>query len=104
KPTSGLDHDTGRAVALAARVMWQGQVAPLLSAVSFQALEAARQAAPELPRGLLLDQWDNRWQERTTALECTSIHLNHRVLNAARVALLNRGGLRILVYTVNKPE
>lgn len=40
----------------------------------------------------------------TTALECTSIHLNHRVLNAARVALLKRGGLRILVYTVNKPE
>lgn len=104
KPTSGLDHETGRAVALAARVMWQGQVAPLLSSFSFQALEAARQAAPELPRGLLLDQWDNRWQEMTTALECTSIHLNHRVLNAARVALLKRGGLRILVYTVNKPE
>nr|WP_041474328.1 glycerophosphodiester phosphodiesterase [Erwinia sp. Ejp617] len=104
KPTSGLDSETGRAVALAARVMWQGQVAPLLSSFSFQALEAARQAAPELPRGLLLDQWEEHWQEMTTALDCTSIHLNHRLLNAERVSLLKRAGLRILAYTVNKPE
>ncbi|AUX71219.1 glycerophosphodiester phosphodiesterase [Erwinia pyrifoliae] len=104
KPTSGLDSETGRAVALAARVMWQGQVAPLLSSFSFQALEAARQAAPELPRGLLLDQWEEHWQEMTSALDCTSIHLNHRLLNAERVSLLKRAGLRILAYTVNKPE
>ncbi|MCT2385615.1 glycerophosphodiester phosphodiesterase [Erwinia pyrifoliae] len=103
KPTSGLDSETGRAVALAARVMWQGQVAPLLSSFSFQALEAARQAAPELPRGLLLDQWEEHWHEMTRALDCTSIHLNHRLLNAERVSLLKRAGLRILAYTVNKP-
>ncbi|CAO98307.1 glycerophosphodiester phosphodiesterase [Erwinia tasmaniensis] len=103
KPTSGLDSETGRAVAVAARVMWQGQVAPLLSSFSFQALEAAREAAPELPRGLLLDQWEAHWQEMTTALECTSIHLNHRLLDAERVSLLKGAGLRILVYTVNSP-
>ncbi|CCG88921.1 glycerophosphodiester phosphodiesterase [Erwinia piriflorinigrans] len=104
KPTSGLESETGRAVALAARVMWQGQVAPLLSSFSYQALEAARQAAPELPRGLLLDQWEAQWQEMTTALDCTSIHLNHQLLNAERVSQLKRAGLRILVYTVNRPE
>lgn len=104
KPTSGLESETGRAVALAARVMWQGQVAPLLSSFSFQALEAARQAAPELPRGLLLDQWEAQWQEMTTALDCTSIHLNHQLLNAERVSQLKQAGLRILVYTVNRPE
>lgn len=104
KPTSGLESETGRAVALAARVMWQGQVAPLLSSFSFQALEAAREAAPELPRGLLLDQWEAQWHEMTTALDCTSIHLNHQLLNAERVSLLKGAGLRILVYTVNSPE
>lgn len=104
KPTGGLEVETGRAVALAARVMWQGQVAPLLSSFSFQALEAAKMAAPELPRGLLLDSWDENWQRLTQTLGCVSIHLNHTVLNAERVAQLKQAGLRILVYTVNKPD
>ena len=104
KPTGGLEVETGRAVSLAARVMWQGQVAPLLSSFSFQALEAAKMAAPELPRGLLLDSWDENWQRLTQTLGCVSIHLNHTVLNAERVAQLKQAGLRILVYTVNKPD
>ncbi|MEI2681356.1 glycerophosphodiester phosphodiesterase [Erwinia aphidicola] len=104
KPTHGAEVATGRAIALAARVMWQGQVAPLLSSFSYSALEAAQQAAPELPRGLLLDSWDENWQAMTRALGCVSIHLNHKVLDPERVALLKQAGLRILVYTVNKPE
>lgn len=40
----------------------------------------------------------------TRALGCVSIHLNHKVLDPERVALLKQAGLRILVYTVNKPE
>lgn len=104
KPTQGAEVATGRAIALAARVMWQGQVAPLLSSFSYSALEAAQQAAPELPRGLLLDSWDENWQAMTRALGCVSIHLNHKLLDPQRVALLKQAGLRILVYTVNKPE
>ncbi|QUG73974.1 glycerophosphodiester phosphodiesterase [Erwinia sp. E602] len=104
KPTSGHDVITGRAIALAARQLWQGQTLPLLSSFSYRALEAAMEAAPELPRGLLLDEWDENWPEMTRALECVSIHLNHKLLDAERVALLKQAGLRILVYTVNKPE
>lgn len=104
KPTSGHEVNTGRAIALAARQLWQGQTAPLLSSFSYRALDAAMEAAPELPRGLLLDEWDERWPEMTRALECVSIHLNHKLLDAERVALLKQAGLRILVYTVNKPE
>ncbi len=33
-----------------------------------------------------------------------SIHLNHKLLDAARVASLKQAGLHILVYTVNKPQ
>lgn len=103
KPTTGLDAETGRVVALAARTLWQGQTPPLLSSFSSTALEAAMQAAPELPRGLLLDEWHDDWQTQTTALGCVSLHINHKVLNAARVAALKAAGLRILVYTVNCP-
>lgn len=104
KPTTGLERETGHVIALAARQLWQGQTLPLLSSFSFAALETAMQAAPELPRGLLLDEWHDDWREMTAALDCTSIHLNYKLLDAERTALLKDAGLWILVYTVNQTD
>jgi len=104
KPTTGLEAETGRVVALAARELWQNQTAPLLSSFSYDALAAAMQAVPELPRGLLLHEWHDDWQQMTESLDCISVHFNHKVLNQERVAALKAAGLRILVYTVNQPE
>ncbi|EHD23608.1 MULTISPECIES: glycerophosphodiester phosphodiesterase [Brenneria] len=105
KPTTGHEQETGHLIALAARRLWADHpLAPLLSSFSVQALEAAQQAAPELPRGLLLDEWDDDWQALTRRLACLSIHLNHQLLTAERVTLLQAAGLRILAYTVNQPQ
>lgn len=104
KPTTGTGPLTGNAVALAARALWADMTPPLLSSFEIDALEAAQQAAPELPRGLLLDEWRDDWRELTTRLACVSIHLNHHLLNEARVESLREAGLKILVYTVNKPQ
>lgn len=46
KPTRGADEETGRAVAQAARLLWQGQTDPLLSSFSVAALAAAQAAVP----------------------------------------------------------
>jgi glycerophosphoryl diester phosphodiesterase len=105
KPTTGAEEETGKVVASAARLLWEGQpVPPLLSSFSTEALAAAQQAVPELPRGLLLDEWDENWQALTTQLGCVSLHINHQVLTQARTEALKAAGLRILVYTVNSPE
>ncbi|MFC0138915.1 glycerophosphodiester phosphodiesterase [Erwinia mallotivora] len=104
KPTTGLEAETGRTVALAARQLWQGETAPLLSSFSFTALDAAMKAAPELPRGMLLHEWHDDWREITEKLACVSVHFNHKILTRARVAEVKAAGLRILVYTVNTPE
>lgn len=103
KPTTGLEAKTGQIVALAARQLWQGQTAPLISSFSIEALISAQQYAPELPRGLLLDEWRDDWQTLTTQLDCVSIHLDHTLLDEKRVKLLKEAGLYILVYTVNDP-
>ncbi|EEQ06689.1 Glycerophosphoryl diester phosphodiesterase [Yersinia bercovieri ATCC 43970] len=104
KPTRGAEVVTGRVIALAAGQLWQDQaIPPLLSSFSFDALAAAQQAAPELPRGLLLDKWDDNWPVLTQQLDCVSLHINHKQLTAERVAQLKAAGLRILVYTVNQP-
>ncbi|AHG20486.1 glycerophosphodiester phosphodiesterase [Chania multitudinisentens RB-25] len=104
KPTLGVEDETGRLVALAARLLWQGQTDPLLSSFSVAALAAAQRAVPELPRGLLLDAWHDNWRELTEQLACVSLHINHNALTAERVKVLKDAGLRILVYTVNHPE
>lgn len=104
KPTTGTERETGKAVALAARELWPGQTAPLLSSFAIEALEAAQIAAPELPRGLLLDAWRDDWHELTARLGCVSIHLNHKLLDEVRVIALKAAGLHILVYTVNDPQ
>ncbi|HFZ8996299.1 TPA: glycerophosphodiester phosphodiesterase [Citrobacter freundii] len=104
KPTSGTDVVTGKTVALAARELWAGMTVPLLSSFEIDALAAAQQAAPELPRGLLLDEWRDDWRQLTRQLECVSLHLNHRLLNEARVDALREAGLRIMAYTVNQPR
>jgi glycerophosphoryl diester phosphodiesterase len=104
KPTTGTEAETGKAVALAARELWQGQTSPLLSSFAIEALEAAQNVTPELPRGLLLDDWRDDWREITDRLGCVSIHLNHKLLNEARVRALKAAGLHILVYTVNVPQ
>lgn len=105
KPTKGSDTETGTQVALAARELWKGMaVAPLLSSFEFDALVAAKKAAPELPRGLLIDAWRDDWKTLTDELECVSLHLNHKALTAERVKEIKDAGLHILVYTVNKPE
>lgn len=104
KPTTGLDVETGAAVARAAQTLWQGMKAPLLSSFSPQALAAARCAVPELPRGLLMDRWREDWRQQARSLECVSLHLNHRLLTPDRITAIKREGLRILAYTVNSPH
>ena len=104
KPTTGTGPLTGKVIALAARELWEGMTVPLLSSFDIDALEAAQAAVPELPRGLLLDEWREDWRALTARLGCVSIHLNHKLLDEARVMLLKEVGLHILVYTVNKPQ
>ncbi|EKT56001.1 glycerophosphodiester phosphodiesterase [Providencia sneebia] len=104
KPTTGLETETGKVVSLMAQELWHGQVAPLLSSFSIEALESAKKAVPELPRGLLLDEWRDDWYELVIRLGCISIHLNHELLDQQRVEILKKAGLSILVYTVNDPS
>ncbi|SAL72809.1 glycerophosphodiester phosphodiesterase [Caballeronia telluris] len=104
KPCEGRDVDTGRVVAQEAARLWSDQgPAPLLSSFSFAALEAALDAAPGLPRGMLYEEIPHDWRSQTAALSCVSLHADHRQLNEALVGEIKDSGLRILAYTVNDP-
>jgi len=104
KPCPGREALTGRLVAMGALEFWQGQTPPLLSSFSFEALAAARDAVPSLPRGMLFEAVPDEWLRIVRELDCVSLHASHRYLTAQRVADIRAAGLRVLAYTVNDPE
>jgi glycerophosphoryl diester phosphodiesterase len=105
KPVPGRDRDTGAAVALDARALWQGApVAPLLSSFSEDALAAARAAVAELPRALLVEDVPPDWAARLARLECAALAANCRKLDARTVAAVHQAGYRMLTYTANDPR
>ena len=104
KPTPGDEAITGRVVATEAARLWAGQVvAPLLSSFSVEALQSAHEAAPQLPRALLLDSLRAGWFDETRALGCVAVVTNYSVMDGAVLARLHGAGMRALVYTVNDP-
>ena len=104
KPTPGTEAVTGRMVAEAAAALWAGDaVPPLLSSFRPEALLAAREAAPALPRALLLDTPWPGWFGVAQQLGCVAVVTNHAWMDAEVLAQLHAAGMKGLVYTVNDP-
>jgi len=105
KPTPGRERETGAAVALDAASLWRdAEVPPLLSSFSEDALDAARDAVPALPRALLLDALPPDWLDRLARLECVALDANHQELTAEVVRKARTAGYRVLCYTPNDAE
>ena len=101
KPSRGRERSTGERVASAAVELWRGRMPPLLSSFSIDALQAARDVAPELPRGLLVDAVPQDWRQTADRLGCLSIHVADQALDAGIVKALKSAGLHVMAYTVN---
>ncbi len=104
KPSPGQERETGRVVAATAATLWAAAtLPPLLSSFQPSALKGAREAAPELPRALLLDALPAGWLEQATSLGCVAVVTNYALLDASVLAAIHGAGMRGLVYTVNDP-
>jgi glycerophosphoryl diester phosphodiesterase len=105
KPCPGREQETGKLVAELCHALWQDRtVKPLLSSFSFQALEAAHRAAPELPRGFLVGTPAPEHLVQLAALGCVSLHCDHSGIDEAGMKFFQQQGYKLLVYTVNDPE
>ena len=102
KPTTGSDEITGQVVAQHAARLWQHAARkPLLSSFKPDALQAALNAAPELPRALLLHELWTGWLETALMLGCTAIVCNQRLWDMSSVTQAKSAGFKLLAYTVN---
>ncbi len=105
KPAGGFEHQTAETVARQARALWHGaEVMPLLSSFSLEAVEVARDLAPDLARGLLFEQIPVDWQQEMARLRAVTLHCNARQLDDDTLAALEDAAVPVLCYTVNDPE
>lgn len=105
KPNPGQGRLTGQVVATRARLLWQDQGrAPLLSSFDVEALRGAQDAAPELPRALLLDRAQPQWPRWVEELGCVAVVGHHAMLDASTVNAMQGTGLHVLTYTVNRAD
>lgn len=102
KPFPGTESATGcRAAALAAEI-WRGaMLPPLLSSFSPEALLAAREVAPQLPRALLVQAVPTDWAARLAALGAQALHCSHKAMTPELAAAVRAAGYGLACYTVN---
>jgi glycerophosphoryl diester phosphodiesterase len=114
KPSPGAQLRTGEVVARMTAALYadrpQADAAqaidpalPLLSSFSAEALAAARDAAPGLPRGYLVDRLPDGWRDELQRLRCVSLHTNHRHLSREQARAVKDAGYWLFCYTVNDP-
>lgn len=107
KPAPGFEIETGRVVAsLTQKLLKAGGVAavpPLFSSFSFDALMAAKQVAPEIARGYLLDEFQAEWQDALETLEAVALHTNQKHLTPEWAKQIKNAGYGLFCYTVNVP-
>lgn len=106
KPVSGLEAETGASVARQAKALWEkAETAPLLSSFSEIALEAAKLAAPELPRALLIEKHvPDDILQRLERLDCVALNLDTRLATETLVKKIRAAGYEICIWTVNDYE
>ncbi|AYH42374.1 glycerophosphodiester phosphodiesterase [Azoarcus sp. DN11] len=105
KPSHGTDTETAERVVRRARTLWAAEPgAVLLSSFSERGLEVAASVAPALRRGLLVGAVPADWLARCRRLRAAALHVDHRHLDADRIAAVREAGLWVVTYTVNDPE
>jgi glycerophosphoryl diester phosphodiesterase len=111
KPAPGFEEETGRIVAESAQRLFAAELAarapdsmlPLLSSFSFEALLAAKSAAPGIPRGYLMSSIPVDWQDLLQALGAIALHTNHMNLSPELARAVKKEGYGLFCYTVNDP-
>ncbi len=101
KPVPGTEAATGRQVALACAALPAGSV--LLSSFAVDALLAARDAAPAVPRALLVEAVPDDWGEQLQQVDAVALHAKASLLTPTRAAAVKAAGYGLLCYTVNDP-
>lgn len=105
KPATGHEAPTARLVARLTAELWRGAaVQPLISSFSMEALEIARDVAPEIRRGVLYEVVPADWLAEMNRLQALSLHCDANLLGDDVLSVAAERHIPVLCYTVNTPE
>jgi glycerophosphoryl diester phosphodiesterase len=102
KPCPGREAETGRVVVETLRRCWPVRLPPpVLSSFQDTSLAAAREAAPEFARALLLGEIGDDWRPRAEAVAAGGINTNGKKLTAVQAVEIRKAGYTLSVYTID---
>lgn len=117
KPADGHELETGRVVAKMTADFYADLVrpggdrqesivpaVPLLSSFKREALRGALEAAPDLPRGFLVDDMPEDWRDVLEEMRCVSFHTNQKYMTRELVREIKDLGYWVFCWTVNDPK
>lgn len=108
KPAPGFAGETGRAAAtLLKDCLGKTPAAvgmmPLFSSFSIDALLAAKEVAPEIPRGFLIGTIPADWEATLKNIDAIALHTNHKNLTRDQAKAVKDKGFGLFCYTVDDP-
>ena len=105
KPGPDPEDPTGRIVAELLKAEWPAALpTPLISSFDAQSLRAARDAAPDIPRALVVSTMPKDWRERLVELGCNALHCGHKRLTVGQARDVRAGGFALRCFTVNRAK
>jgi len=107
KPAIGYEEITGQIVAEMTRDFYLqldqlDKKLPLFSSFQFEALAAAKLAAPTVPRALLYRHIPNSWQTTLRELDAIAVHAQHQYLTQTMAKEIKQAGVGLACFTVNE--
>lgn len=105
KPATGFEQSTAEVVSRMTAELWRGAaVQPLISSFSLEALEIARDLAPEIERGVLFETVPAGWLAEVRRLRALTLNCDADLVTDEILAEAGARNIPVLCYTVNDPE
>jgi glycerophosphoryl diester phosphodiesterase len=104
KPCEGREAETARVAVATLRRRWPSTLPPpLLSSFKGVSLAAAREAAPEFARAILLGELNDDWRVRADAVGAAGVNTDGKKLTPGRAREVKQAGFALSVYTIDDP-
>lgn len=102
KPCDGREVETARVTVETLRRCWPASLPPpLLSSFKSASLVAAREAAPEFARAILLGRIEENWRGRAEEVGAQGVNTNGIKLTAPQAVDIRKAGYALSVYTID---
>jgi len=102
KPCEGRDVETAQVTVATLRRCWPSTLPPpLLSSFKPDSLAAAREAAPEFARAILLGELNDEWRVRADAVGAVGVNTDGKKLASSRAREVKQAGLALSVYNID---